>query len=52
MLKQLLEKHFTEFKPVVHCRIWKNRKKNQNQKNNYVYINFHYRIDGEFQLNL
>ena len=27
-----IEKYLNEFKPVVHCRIWKNKQKNQIQK--------------------
>jgi len=44
-----IEKHVSEFKPVVSCKRWKmNKRKNQIQKK-YVYINFDYRIDVEFQ---
>jgi len=46
-----IAKHLNEFKPVVNARRWKSNKKNKNPKN-HVYINFHYRINGAFQLNL
>ena len=50
MLKQSLKKYVHEFKPVVSCKRWKmNKRKNQSQENKYVYINFDYRIDVEFQ---
>ena len=44
-----IAKHLNEFKPVVHCRRWKNKKKSETKK---VYINFHYRINGEFEFDL
>ena len=46
-----IEKHSNEFKPVLNAKIWKNNKKNKSQKNNYVYISFHYIMNGVFQLN-
>ena len=44
------ENHWNKLEPVVSCKRWKmKQKKDQNQENNYVYINVHWRRDGEFQ---
>ena len=51
-VETIIEKHLNDFKPVFNAKGWNKNKKNQHQKIDYVYINFHYGINRVFQLNL